>query len=151
MKQYHDKKWLKEQYTDKNMSLQEIADICGVTSTSIMYYVRKFGIKMHKRCKRYQSGELNHSWKGGKFKDGHGYIKVLSPNHPFGTAKGYVAEHRLVMEKSIGRILKPYEIVHHKNGKRDDNRIDNLQLLFRAHYPLGYEVECPHCSKKFTV
>lgn len=67
------------------------------------------------------------NWKGGKFvRDG--YVFIKQPSHPHANNIGYVREHRLVMEKCIGRILKPGEVVHHINGKRDDNRIENLVL-----------------------
>lgn len=73
----------------------------------------------------------NHSkWKGGRIKMKNGYILIYSPDHPnkLKTGKGYVMEHRLVMEKSIGRYLEKWEVVHHINGVRDDNRIENLVL-----------------------
>lgn len=74
-------------------------------------------------------GKLNLSWKGGRRKTEDGYILVYSPSHPFKTINNYVREHRLVMEKKIGRYLKPKEVVHHINEIRDDNREENL-LLF---------------------
>jgi hypothetical protein len=67
------------------------------------------------------------------FKDGttkvRGYIYQLAPDHPRRSKHGYVAQHRLVMEKKIGRYLLASEHVHHKNHVRHDNRPDNLELL----------------------
>lgn len=76
----------------------------------------------------------------GKFKNntefgGHkkirkdGYIEVYNPSHNFASKDGYVLEHRLVMEKCINRLLNKNEVVHHKNHNRQDNRIENLQLM----------------------
>lgn len=73
------------------------------------------------------TGKNNGNWKGGKIKV-NGYILIRKPKHPK-SKNGYIGEHIIVMEKSIGRFLKKDEIVHHKNKIRNDNRIENLQLL----------------------
>lgn len=67
-------------------------------------------------------------WQGGRSKI-HGYILIKIPQHPFANKQGYVREHRLVMEKHIGRYLNPKEVVHHLNKIKDDNRIENLELI----------------------
>ena len=58
-----------------------------------------------------------------------GYNLVYYPNHPAKDVSGYVLEHRVVMESHLGRFLFPDEIVHHLNGNKADNRIENLQLM----------------------
>jgi len=95
-----------------------------------------------------QRGELNWSWKGGTCKI-NGYIYVKSPNHPNKNSGDYVAQHRLVMEKYIGRYLLKSENVHHKNAIKDDNRIENLELVSGSPHT-GY-VQCPHCGKEFLI
>lgn len=75
-----------------------------------------------------------HKWVGKlrveKRKAGNGkYIEIHSPLHPYKSKRNAVLEHRLVMEKYLGRFLLPNEVVHHKNDKKDDNRIENLELF----------------------
>jgi HNH endonuclease len=64
---------------------------------------------------------------------------VLSPGHPKAGNGNYVFEHVLVMEKMLGRYLLPGENVHHRNGVRDDNRPENLELWTRPQ-PAGIRV-----------
>ena len=66
-------------------------------------------------------------WKGGKYTNQGGYVLILCKDHP-NNQKGYVFEHRLVMEKHLGRYLTLDEVVHHINGIKNDNRIENLKL-----------------------
>ena len=74
------------------------------------------------------SGENSPTWKGGRHKN-QGYVYILRPDHPYAKKNGYVAEHRLVLEKHLGRYLTKVESPHHINKVRDDNRIKNLMLL----------------------
>jgi len=98
-------------------------------------------------------GEAHPRWKGGK-KLNRGYLELLMPDHPQANCAGYVREHRLVMERHLGRSLKKNEVVHHINGIKTDNRIENLQLLDvkehnRNNYKMRSLITCPHCKCKF--
>lgn len=76
----------------------------------------------------------NPNWKGGLTRHKAGYIMTLVPE------RGYVFDHRLVMEEIIGRPLLDTENVHHKNGVKDDNRPENLELWVKPQ-PAGQRVE----------
>ena len=58
-----------------------------------------------------------------------GYVLAYAPLHPHAHADGYIMLHTIIMERSIGRYLKENEVVHHKNRNRQDNRIENLELM----------------------
>lgn len=80
-----------------------------------------------------RSGEGHHNWTGGRTKRPDGYIDMagsLVPEQYKSMARkdGLVMEHRLVMAMHMGRPLESWEVVHHVNGVKDDNRIENLEL-----------------------
>ena len=76
------------------------------------------------------TGKKAFRWKGGKRLHAEGYILTYAPNHPNKHRQNCVLEHRLVMEKHLGRYLKRSERVHHINHIKTDNRIKNL-ILFK--------------------
>lgn len=87
-------------------------------------------------------GPLATGWRGGRSLKVDGYVYAYSPDHPArsgGKCKRQVLEHRLVMEKVLGRYLLPNENVHHINGNRSDNRPENLELWVKKQ-PLGQRV-----------
>ena len=92
------------------------------------------GIKRSEESIQKHSGSKHYNWKGGRKTHSEGYVWIHSPKHPFRDKHNYVLEHRLIMEKYLGRYLTKDEDVHHKNGIKDDNRIENLQLLTHAEH-----------------
>jgi len=93
-------------------------------------------------------GQLNPCWKGRSVTQG-GYVLLrLNDDSQFASMRtqvGYVLEHRLVMAKSLKRVLSKREEVHHLNGKRHDNRIENLQLRVWKH-GAGASFQCCDCG-----
>lgn len=107
-----------------------------------------FGYRHSKKAKRKiglsMKGRKPHN-KGlrGKFQNKAGYIEIYQGNGK------YIKEHRLVMEKSLGRKLETWEFVHHRNAIKDDNRIENLEIVIaKKHFG---QIRCPHCLKDFLI
>jgi hypothetical protein len=86
------------------------------------------------------------------------YNYCIVKNHPNANKHYYVLHHRVVVENNIGRILTNDEIVHHINGDKHDNRMENLQLMKAIEHNsihgkqkgVDYaELMCPWCDKIF--
>lgn len=101
-------------------------------------------------ARRYENvhyfGGRGRGWKGGRSRHATGYILIWAPNHPRARTTPYVFEHILVMEKMLGRRLESHERVHHRNGRRDDNRPENLELWRMKHDPKGVRASDYHCA-----
>ena len=82
--------------------------------------------------------DANGNWKGGKTRHTSGYVMQMCADHPRAN-NGYVLQHIIVMEGIVGRKLVKGETVHHKNGIKDDNRPENLELWVSSH-PSGQRV-----------
>lgn len=94
-------------------------------------------------------GERHPFWKGGRYiNTTTGYVMVHVPGHHLATSKNYAPEHRLIMEQHLGRPLQPDEVVHHNNGDKQDNSLNNLVLMHRnnhvSHHRTG--IKMPDCT-----
>ena len=88
-------------------------------------------------CMWRRRGEESGNWRGGKYVSKHGYV-VLQPR--VGVRQKQIMEHRQVMEQHLGRQLLPKETVHHRDGCRSNNKLENLELFSSRHSP-GQRIE----------
>lgn len=132
---------------NSGMSQQAIATAFTTTQGLVSRVLRERGVYM----RGYARGSRVHGWKGGRISTDGGYIQVLfqQPEHiPFVAMRnrtGYILEHRLVMAQHLGRALRKDETVHHVNGDRTDNRLENLQLRQGKHGK-GAAYRCQACG-----
>ena len=86
------------------------------------------GKKHSEQFKASRRRDGNPNWHGGKSIDYSGYVRVLDAMHPLADIKGYVKEHILVWVNANGAIPTG-SVIHHKNGEKDDNRLENLEMM----------------------
>ena len=113
------------------MAIIKICDNCGEQFKTYLCYEKR--ARKNRFCSRECEAEFKRyhntrdNWKGGHVGKTTGYIYIRIDGKD-------VAEHILVMEKAIGRRLKNGEVVHHVNGIKTDNRIENLQLMTNSEH-----------------
>lgn len=125
-------------------SYEQITREVGVSKPVVARYLRGAGLTKSKNA-----GATHPTWKGGRIKQGDGYIAVwVAPDDPLRVMAqnaGYVMEHRLVVARWLGRPLDASESVHHINGDKTDNRIENLQLR-QGQHGHGVVHRCKDCG-----
>jgi len=121
---------------------ERVCQVCGAQFTYRAVPGTK-GLYCSRRCSnqatkngRFRHGPDHPNWKGGHV-ESHGYRQIWVNG---GEKRKLVLEHRHVMEQSLGRPIDQGETVHHRNGDRLDNRIENLELWSSRH-PRGQRVE----------
>ena len=133
------KEWQTRSETIKAMyaegkSLREIAAHYGRSIQYPKRILERIGVPIRPP----HGHEFHKQYRGGRVEAGQGYWKQkIAEDDPMASMRdkrhGYVKEHRLVMARSLGRPLRDTETVHHINGDRSDNRLENLQLRQGKH------------------
>lgn len=136
---------LRELYINQGLPYYKVAEILGRSDEGVRKALKRFGIPMRsvgmpkgtkqprsqvEATRKRMSGRLgpdHPAFKNARWKDSDGYILMSVPG------AGSVKEHRYVMEQYLGRKLESWEEVHHKNGNKKDNRIENLEVIASEH------------------
>lgn len=120
-----DTEHIKGLYLTENWSLARIAKSFHCKSKNIRDCLLSMGVQLRVAFELVTKSEK----KRVSYRD-----VLLPPDNPYSAMAnhgGFIKEHRLVMAQSLGRCLESWEIVHHKNGDKRDNRLENLELIRR--------------------
>ena len=137
---YQNEEWLYDKYWVKELNTTQIAKLCKVHRNTILYQMTKLNITRRNLDKAHLNN--NSHWQGGRTVSKEGYVWIwVEPTSSFFSMsyRNYIEEHRLVMAQHLSRCLESCEIVHHINGIRDDNRIENLEIMTRGEHTILHQ------------
>lgn len=124
---YSQRQELMKLYVEQGLSTRQVGKILGLSHDCVSKRLKKMGIQVEDRLTALSS-KRNPCWKNG-VTCGNGYVTHSSKLNPDTYRE---REHRLVMERYVGRKLKPGEVVHHIDGNKKNNHINNLALMDRT-------------------
>lgn len=113
---------------------EDVGNAIGRSVGAVMHMAHSHGVHKDKEALSKimsvsNSGANSGNFKGYVARSQQGYILRYVPDHPNANFRGYIGEHRLVAEKNLGFVLPKSFVVHHINGVKDDNRIENLAVM----------------------
>ena len=113
---------------------EDIGNVIGKSKSSVQHKANRLGLGKDREAffevrSKAMSGENCGNFKGYRRKTKKGYVMCYRPDHPNASSVGLVAEHRLIVERYLGSYLPKEFDVHHINGVKDDNRIENLAVV----------------------
>ncbi len=123
-------------------SVKQIAELYGITEPGVIEHLTTMGIVIEKPTYHKKRGRRRRRPRVGSRRLNSGYMEIYVAKSLFATKAGWMAEHRYVMQNYLQRTLESWEIVHHINRDKIDNRRSNLKVLSRASHPTC--IKCPY-------
>jgi hypothetical protein len=123
------------------LSNEDLSKIFKRSISSIQHKATRLKLEKDKEVNsiirgKSREGEKSANWNGGKKTTRKGHVLILKKEHPLADKNGYVLEHRYLMCEHLGRILNKNEVVHHINGIKTDNQIENLIVMTNAEHTI---------------